>query len=327
MALPTDSAAKISKTEGTTQTYGQLITIPEKKDIGTNAAAGSGQNYAVSPKDTLVKIVPNNKDSLGLGSSVDLTDTDRSKISISAFSDTKEPTVALSVDTSEENISLEGSRLNSFSRVAQNQVTHALVAGSALKSREEIKKVLTDARKVDMMITLKSKDSEEIEFNNLKEIDPESEFTYNFFIQEEEDIISQEDQAQDPLLKKDIFNVPRYVELQWKPIGVTEKLTREESGDREAEIRELKRNVFTKSRGVAGFTSTNFRNSFEKSKKKMNAVNKEGVDMEVADMHKLDVAIDSTSNKNRFANSVNAVFNVDDQEDVVNSLPVFLRPK
>lgn len=325
MPLNTETSTKSNKTEGTTQTYGQLITIPERKDVSTSKKTESHQT-TVSPRDTLVKIVPNNQKSQSLGVSMELNDTDRSKISVAAFSDTKTPTVALDRDDDHGESVLEGNRLNNFSTVARNRETHALVLGSTIKSKEEIKKVLTEAKKVDMMITLKSKDSEELEFNNLKEIDPEIEFTYQFFVSDEEDISSQEDQAQDPLLKGDIFDVPRYVELTWQPVGVTERLTAEEMNDK-PEIRELKRNTFAKKKGVAGFNSTNFKNSFEKHKKRMNPTKREGIEREVTDIHKLDVALESTSNKNRFSNSVNAVFNVDEQDEIINSLPVFFGKK
>lgn len=327
MPLPTDKIVG-PKTESTSQTYGQLISIPSKKDVSQFRSADStsvSQTYAISPKDVMVKIVPNDQSNEELGSKVALSDKDRSKISISAFSDTKEPTVSLTRETSRQEKTLEGSALNTFAKVAANTIQHAVVIGSAYKSREDIKKALNEAKKVDMMICLKSADSEDIEFNNLKEINPDVEFTYNFFIPEEEDIVSQEDQSQDPLLKNDAFNVPRYVELNWAPVGVTDELTSEESGRKSAAVQKLKRDTFVKNRGVTGFNSTNFKNSFEKSKKKTNLMERNGLKMEVADIHNLDVALNSTSNKAVFANTVNAVFNVDENKGVVNSLPIMVK--
>lgn len=322
MSFVKSSKTKKNKTEGTSQTYGQLVSIPSRKDV-TVTSVSNEVSATVSPQDSIVKIISNEKSEDATGT-LELNDIDRSKIAIAAHSDTKDPAVSINKIERLKDSSLEGSSLNNFSKNVANIDLVAIVLGSSLKSKEEVKKVLTEAQKVDLMISLKSKESEEIEFNSLKEVQPDLEFTYNFFTQDESDVSTQEDQSQDPLLKNDIYNVPRYVELSWTPVGVTEEMSSDEIDDSTdtSEVRKLRRETFSKKKGVSGFNSTNFKNSYEKSKKRANPRKKDGVDVEIVDMHQLDVAMDSTSNKNVFSNSVTAVFSTEDQNDVIDTLPV-----
>jgi hypothetical protein len=318
------AAPIVKKVEGTSQTYGQLIVIPSKQEASSLNKVGNTLNQVsqvatVAPQDTIVKIVPN--EATGLGTGVVVHDSDKSKISVAAFSDNKQPTVALNKESSIVEAMLEGANLNTFATIIKNDVQHAIVIGSLLKPKEEIKKILTEAQKVDMMISMKSKFSEDLEFNNLKEPELSAEFVYNFFSPDEADVISQEDQSQDPYLKNDIFHVPRYVELRWPAAGVTEELSAEETaGDKNA--LQIKKEAFGKKRGVTGFNSAAFKNSFEKSKKKLNLLEKEGVKKEIVDMHKLDVAFDATANKKMFGNTISAVFNIGEQPNVIANLPI-----
>jgi hypothetical protein len=171
------------------------------------------------------------------------------------------------------------------------------------------------------MITLKSQYSEEVEFNNIKEVEMvESSFVYNFFMPEESDTTSQEDQSQDPLLRSDLNNVPRYVKLQWIPVFTTETVV----ADKESlvEERTFKKENFGKKKGVASLNSFSFKNSFEKSKKKTNLIIHDGTKTELMDVHKLDEAIAATSNKSVFSNTINAVFNVEKKQNTINTLSI-----
>ena len=313
MALPTIQKVAI-KTEGTTQTFGQLIVFPARKDVSSMT---TNQQSSVTPVDTVVKVVANPVDS---GVNLSVNDTDRSKIAIAAATTTKEAAVVLDrTSIAQENL-LEGVNVGTFARVKINEIDHAIVVGSLIKSKDEVSKAMAESQKVDMMICLKSKESEVLEFNNLKEPAFEVQMVYNFFIPEEEDVLSQEDQSQDPFLKGDIFDVPRYVELKWTPVDVTEEFASIESLSVDA--LEMKRDVFGKQRGVVSATSANFKNSFEKSKKKFNPIDRDGVKREVVDIHQLDVALNSTANKSVFANSVRAVVNIKDTPNTISQIPI-----
>lgn len=321
MVLPSQNNALFKK-EGTSQTFGQLVLIPSLGDV----AALLDRDYANStivPQDITVKLVFNDRTPF-LGSD-SLSDKDRSKIALAGFSENKDPVVAITAKADTGEVVLEGSSLNSFSRVKQNEIDHAIIVGSSYKPREEIKKVLQEAGKIDLMITLKSKDSEDINFNTLKEPELQASFTYNFFIPEEKDIISEEDPSKDPLLKNDIFNVPRYVELRWTPTKVTEQLTLQEKVGNQQEIQKMKREVFAKYRGSTSSEAAVFKDSFERSKKRTNLIAKEGRKMEVTDIHKLDTAFESISNSQVFTNSVNVVMNVQGQVSNVSDVPIVVQ--
>lgn len=307
------------KREGTSQTYGQLVTLPTARDVTATQTTSLGQASAVSPRDTIVKIIPNTQGDDN--SSFQLNDIDRSKISIAAFSNNANPTVALN-QTPSNATNLGNNQLPQVTNVQQNASNQALVVGSAIKSRDDIKKVLDDAKKVDLMITLKSKESEILEFNNLKEITPDSTFVYNFFEETEEDIDSQEDQSKDPLLASDISNVPKYVKLTWDSIVVTEPISDPNQSPMSQEINAFKKKTFKDKKGVLSTDSVNFKNSFVKSQKQTTLYNKEGISTEVTDIHNLDVAMNSTSNKKVFANTINAVLNANKSQNVVSNLPI-----
>lgn len=317
--------ANTSKIEGTTQTYGQLISLSNSRLSSNNT--GLGQTAASSPHDVLVKIIPNTKED-SPGERIVLNDIDRSKIAIAAYSDTKDPSVALNKDVDDRS----NQRINQSPNTTEhreNQLDYATVIGSVLKNRDEIQRILTDARKVDMMITLKSKESEILEFNNLKEIEPDANFTYNFFEDNEEDISSQENQALDPLLTKSALDVPRYVKLTWDSITVTEVVEdpaqQNNSRVENKRIRQFKDEIFRQKKGVLGYDSSNFKNSFEKSKKQISLLNSNGVNVEVNDVHNLDNAMNSTSNSRVFTNSISAVFNINDSKNVIANLPILVR--
>lgn len=290
------------KTEGTSRTYGQLIEIltGEGSRGSSNRREESGGSHI--PTDTSVHIVRNDDN----GGDIILTDADRANIALAAVS-SPNPTVAVNTGiVAGENVLANNASANVSEVIPTVADEVVVVAGSSYKAPEEIQEILTEAQKIDMMIVLKTKDSEALEFNNIKEVQMEAKFTYNFFSASEADIESQEDPAQDPYLKADLFSVPRYVKLSWEPVMITEPLSQEETTIT-PEIEELKREVFEEERTE----STHIPPLIQ-----------EGIPMEVIDMHRLDIAIQSTSNKDVFSNTLAAVLDLRRSPNFIDSLPI-----
>ncbi len=275
------------KVESTSQTYGQMVVIPEKRDVSlvSENQNATKQQSSVAQKDTVVNI---SKASDGV---------DRKKIILAAAS-TKDTVVSLAAGTAD--------------------IQTAIVLGSSVKAKEDVSKALIEAQKVDLSICLKSKESESIQFNSVKTPELEGDFIYNFFEEDETSIQTQEDQSRDPLLKTDLSRVPRYVHLRWNSAKVSQPLTADEQGSKS----ELRRETFARQRGVTSNKNANFKNSYEKSLKRTNLVDRNGVKVEVVDIHKLDLAFDSTVNKKVFSNSLSAVYNISGQRNVVDTLPI-----
>lgn len=293
------------KREGTSQTYGQLVIFPSKQDnVPVDPKA-----IVQSPRDVIVKLVPNGEGVLNLAR---ISDTERSKISLAAFSPNQQAVINLSAALDINGAFTEIGKQESvnISSVIQNVENFAIVVGGS-KSNTELTKILKESSKVDLFVTLKSQESEVLEYNNLQEVDLEAKFVYNFYVPEETNIASQEDQSQDPLLKKDIFNVPRYVKLTWEAKHAKELLF-----DKENDFLR----VFPK--GVVGNASYDFKNSFQKAAKKTNLINSDGRSYELTDIHNLDVAFNSINNANVFTNTINVVLETSDNLVSIDNLPV-----
>jgi hypothetical protein len=276
------------KVEGTTQTYGQLIYTPSQSTPAT-VAKSTQQATNVAPNDTAVAITSTN-----------LTAAEKSKIAVAAANSA------------------------GVAKASALGGAVAIVAGSTIKTKIEVKKALDEAKKIDLNVTLKSKQSETVQFNTLKTPDMQAKFVYQFYAPDEEDIATQEDPAQDPLLKTDIHHVPRYVELSWEPPQLSEPLTDEEKSLTKEE-KEEKKAFYNLPKGVATHFSEKVKNSYENSKKKVNLLQQEGIKAEVVDLHKLDVAFDSTVNKQLFTNSIAATLNTIDKPGVIDVLPIKIK--
>lgn len=283
----------IYKQEGTSQTYGQLVIFPSKQD----SVPLDPKIVTNSPRDIVVKLIPNGPGSLNAAR---ISDIQRSKISLAAFSDNKEAIIDLSADTGAAVVETGKQEFVRISTVYQNIEDFAIVVGGE-KTPTELASVTKEASKTDFFITLKSQESEIIEYNNLKDVELKSEFIYNFYIPEETDIISQENQNQDPLLKNDIFNVPRYVKLTWEPKHVTENISNIENDF----LRTISTSKRIMPKGVVGANSFNFKNSLVNSSKVLKSFSAEGVDYNLVDTHKLDLAFSNTNNQKIFTNTLN----------------------
>ncbi len=289
------SSNKKKKKEGTTQTYGQLIhsSKGKKKKQNTESSkttSSKNQESTVAQQDTVIKLVTDGSE----------TAMDNASIAVAAAND-------------REVVDVSGIR-------EDLDVEYATVVGSSVKSKDEIKRALEEANKVNLSITLKSKQSETVSFNTLKVPDLEGQFTYNFYTPDEAQITLQEDPTKDPLLSVDIFHVPRYVNLTWNASKIVEPLSDQEQHI--AKNKNLKRDSFEKNRGVSSNKSSNFKNSYQKSLKKTNTLDRDGVKSELVDIHKLDVAFNATANKKVFPNVICATLNVEEQNNILDSLPI-----
>lgn len=280
----------------------------------------------VNTKDTIVKVIRNSKDVevalAAFGTIPTLPCKAVSNVATAAALGQDSATVVLPrerlVEKKQEG--LFGQFLTSFTNVTPNVVEHLVVAGSSIKTKEEQASSLRESQKIDLTITLKSKPSEDLEFNNLKVPDLEVEFFYNFFVEDEEDIEEQEDRSKDPLLKRRPVDTPRYVSLQWSTAKTTEPL--QVNAKNRLLSKEERRGFYSNPRGVASSKSKNFRNSSEKSKKKIRPIVKDGLTQESVDIHDLEVGFNSVSNDKVFANSVKTTFNISEQNDNIEFVPI-----
>lgn len=281
------------------------------------------QNLRKVSKEKIVKIVRKTED-IGTtisGKSSGLPRRIKSDIAIAAASSNKGATVVLPktkfVNPTKRSDQLVGSILNDVAKIAPNVEETVVVISSHIKSQAEIKEALEESRKVDLTITLKSKRTESLELNTLKVPELNTNFVYNFFTNDEEDIEEQEDQENDPLLEDKPIDVPRYLDLRWNIVDVTEVLA-----GSEAKIRRQKGDIFKRSRGVSGHNSDSFSNSVEKKKKKIAPIQREGINRKIVDVHNPEEAFKKIANKTLFANSLPAVLSTVFNEDDLFSIPI-----
>jgi hypothetical protein len=184
------------------------------------------------------------------------------------------------------------------------------------KSKEELKKIIKDSSVVDLFIMLKSLDSEEAEFNNLKEANVVAEFTYNYFTQTEEDIQFQEAQNNDPLLSNTKNNAPMYVKLTWPVAKITQPITTEDTTSGFEKLR------ITKPTGVSSVKSNNFAQSIVENQSKINLMSVlDGAQQQIVDIHGLDKAFNNIVNGLRFSNTINLNLISSDLQTKLTSLP------
>jgi hypothetical protein len=220
----------VYKKESTAQTYGQLILFPSQlEDANLNPDNQAG---TTSPKEISVTLVPD-KPVKSLNISY-IKDDDRSKISLAAFSNISNKSVSISVDTtSYAYIESQNQDSSNASLVYQNIKNTALVVGSSYKTPTDLIPIISDSSKLLLNITLKSKESDTVEYNKLEQLAIKTKLVYNFYDPDETNIATQEDQNQDPLLSSPLGNVPRYVVLSWdvamlnNPIVISKKIRRQ----------------------------------------------------------------------------------------------------
>lgn len=290
------------KTEGTSQTYGQVVVLREKNSNFFREREISSTKI-LSP-DKIVKLNPVGGATQLKSSDVD--DNEFSKIAAAAALQVN-PSVDIdaSKDTGANNQTISNPASINVSLTMPNIQEFAVVLGSSVKTAQDIAKSMEQSIKIDSALSMKSQFSEEIELNNLKEINVESNFVYNFYIPEEEDIISQEDQNKDPLLLRDKFNVPRYVELSWNPTILSEPISYE--NDSEEAFFFKKQTFLKKNSGVVSYNSYSHKNSYLKSASRTFPVTLEGNKVNIVDLNQTDKAFDNIVNGKTFTNTINVV--------------------
>lgn len=272
----------MTKTEGTSQTYGQLITLAISEDI----SLASNIENAVAPQDIQVTLLQSTE--------VTSADQDRKKIIEAAFSDntTKIASVKKAKDVDFDELN-DNFFLNTLVNAELTELTTATVVGSRVKTVKEIKDCLNESKKVDLLICLKSRDSESLEFNNLKIPDFQGNFVYNFYLREgdyQEDDVASRENSEDLLAKNKPHMVPQYVELSWKSLRRAEKLKNQKRRHNVDSLESLPRNY-------------------------------DGKDIKIVDIDNLEKAFNSTGNSTRFTNGMDAVIITRDSTKIT-ALPV-----
>ena len=281
----------------------------------------------VSPQHTLVRVVQKvnqlEEAVSEIGTLTNFSCKVKSSVAVAAASSNANTVVVLPFRglklSSLRPTSLVRTALNVAALSVPNIQETAVVIGSEVKTKEEIKEILTEAQKVDLVISLKSPMSEKLDINFIKIPAMEVDFVYNFFTENEEDVESQEDQSNDPLLTNRPIDTPRYVELKWSVADITEPIAGTENVF--FENKAFRRSVFSHNKGVSGHNSTNFNNSVFKSRKIYKLLNRDGLIKTIVDIHAPEKAFNSIANEKVFANSVCAVVNTRSQSGEIGSLP------
>lgn len=295
---------KKTKTESTSQTFGQMIVFKNNFGFVKTPQATT----SISPKITNISVLK----TTAIGSKN--IDDIKAQIAIAAVSPDVDTNSSI-VLKEDQNISSEAaSNIGSLSNTETSSVS---VWNSQTKTKEEIKDILTEAKKVNLSISLKSKDSDKIEFNNLQIPEFLAKFNYNFYVEDEDDIEKQEDPTK---INSDDF--PRFVSAEWNVVEVSEELTDDQlQKDEQKETNDLKQKVFQDPRGVCGYLDKNFNNSISKSLKGFNLFNlNENVKSEIVDIHKIEKAFDSISNNKLFPNTINASVNTNKENELLSIL-------
>jgi hypothetical protein len=315
--------------------------MAESEGVGTSKGVGN-----IASSNTNVKVVEkiDNLFVTECGLLSTFSPSAKSDIAIAAASTNKEATVVVSADTSKfknppptsqqfagqntiEAISMAsipqsitGQLMNNVAQVVPNVIKNAAVIDSTIKSKPEVRAVLEESQKVDLTITIKSKDSETLDFNLIKIPNLELKLNYNFFEPGEEDIERQEDKSKDPLLGNRPTSVPRYVQLNWSPSIVTNPITGTELEAKKNE--KFRAENFFKEKGATSRDSSSVPKSIEKSKKRTPSLTINGVPQSIVDVHEPEVAFNAVANSQIFPNSISTVINAEDQTEVLTSLPI-----
>jgi len=143
---------------------------PISSNVPDNSEPVDGQ-LPVIPVDTVVEVIRNTITAVG---DSNLGCKAASTVAMAAVSSNKSATAVINDDQffldSAHDILLQASVLANVSTVAPKVSKTIVVLGSSVNTKETIKKALTESQKVDLSITLRSKRSEQIEFNNLKRL-------------------------------------------------------------------------------------------------------------------------------------------------------------
>ena len=172
--------------------------------------------------------------------------------------------------------------------------------------KNEVLKTLTEAQKIDLFISLHSKQSNSIEFNTLKVPQHSIKFIYQHWKGNESNIVTQEDPELDPLLVSRLKDVPRYVEISWDIVEVEEQIT-ENVVPRDRETENLKQKIFRAPRGVEKQSNRYMKN--------LSLIKEDSHKGKIVDIHEPELGMKSVANKNEFVNTVKTTIDTKKRSD------------
>lgn len=287
------------KTEGTSKTFGQLlqITTPASKpSVNTSVAASA------SPP-TIASIFNASKAAAAT-----------QLVSLSTALQIKESTATgTAALTNFQNILKSALSPQATSNVNATSVPSLslpqfMTIQSAILSPLQVQQSITEANKANLLITISSQFSTELEANTLQVPDIDLNLNYQFYDDQETVISTQEDLTQDPLLTAPINEVPRYIKLSWDPIEITEIIDSQDNLTTEEQ--QLVAAILKADRGMAA--GSGMQNTFNASNKRLPAYKVNGRNVVLKDVQQLDQAMDFTANDELFRDTVSAALNISD---------------
>jgi len=307
------------KIEGTTRSYGQHIIMDGSR--ASTVSSNVSHIPTVIEQDIPVQVsriknIVNDLTSFGSPKTLDKT-----AIALAAAISKNKAFVQIEDTTSKKN-TLDDSLLSvlgDFVEISEQTSGQAIVLGSKVNNNEEVKKALLESQKIDNVTTVKSKESQSVEFNTLKQPKMSAGLVYNFFSGSEGDFETQEDVKQDPLFANRHYNVPRYVELKWEPAVISDPLSGEE---RLPELTLLRRNLFHTKRGVMTDGRASFKFDPAKKLKNFSTIKKDGIPSEIIDVHAPEVGIENTENFKMFRNAIFSIVNTRKSSSNINKIPI-----
>lgn len=195
----------------------------------------------------------------------------------------------------------------SENQVSQSErYSEAQLIGDSTISGDKLTKILQDSIKIDYFLCLRSDDSSPVEYNTMQTPVLKTGLVYNFYEPNENDIFTQEDPDQDPLLQG--REAPRYVSFSWKPIeqqvddGSFKARTKEELQLANMYLKRIRGNATTANSAVI--------NDFSSAAKSVNPIFRDGKALSITDTHDLPSAFNSLTNGKIYKKNAQTVFNI-----------------
>lgn len=282
------------KTEGTSKTFGQFVLPSSKTNIGQNKSTQSKSSSVTSINVTKTTNITSIKDTVA-------DPQTKVQIILAAANSNKNSTVIIPDKSGQNDLPTDQGSGKTVIEIVS-------VLNSSVLSKEQVLNVLTEAQKVDLSITLKSKDSVPVEFNSLQIPKNDAGFIYQSWTKDETNLDIQEDPAKDPLLIKKLKDIPMYIELKWESINTLEQITENEI-PKDKDTEDLKNKVLKTPRGFGNIANSTTNKPVGKFLKNINMLKNETSKGKIVDIHEPEKGFDSISNKHQFANSIHSTVN------------------
>lgn len=353
-AYGSTARSKSVKVEGTSTTYGQDIRLGTETDKIPTPSSRSGRTgdrsvQGISARDVVVNIVEETEGTLETACGFVLTSLrpkTKTSVAVAAASVVRgrrartsvtikapsfkffnpPPTLLHQVPGNSPGRSLRripqsitSALVNNAARVTPNVIKRAVVVGSRIKNQPEVKKALEEAQKIDLTIALKSKESESLDFNTMKIPELVPTLNYNFFEEGEENIEEQEDPTFDPLLENRPVDTPRYIQLDWDTVNVSDPVTGTELEVKKN--RDFRMKNFFNPKGVAKDITSRVPKSHERARAKIAPISRGGFNRRLVDIHSPEEGFRSIANKRLFNNSLSTTVR-EDKDSNIFSLPI-----